>query len=943
MAGDVETAAVAGPGIRPGRAFTPDRSHLRPVTTREELIYLLSRACELEHGLACLYLFAAHSLKSDVREGGMTGDQVVMVRRWRAHLARVAVEEMLHLAQASNMLTAVGGAPNFRRTNFPLPPTAFPFGLSLTLEPFSTLTIERFVTYELPEPGVLSPEDQATCDAVRARVIAAQGEHAAGRLDTERVEDLEPFEIDFTTVGELYHKIETAFWSIDQQELFIGPPEAQANGRFLDFGGELVSVVDRASACAGIDMIIEQGEAPTAAHPDAHYAIFEGIRRELAAELAAAAASGVPFEPVRPVTPNPMTRYYDDTSGGTIIAEETTHDAADLFNVAYDTMLQMLLRFFSHTDESDDELEFLSRSTLRLMTSVLRPLGDALAKMPIDPSGLPGRTAGPGFGYNRDIHLLSHQRSAWMFFAERLWELATSATTLWQRPGVPTEVQEAAATLQDLACIFAERLGLSGAKASEAKAAGFRALQADLPVSIKASFNGPYLVTNAQRVENWLGEPIPTRPQLALCRCGGSRIKPLCDGTHARIGFTGAKEPDRVADHRESYEGNAITVFDNRGICAHSGLCTDSLAKAFRLRQEPFVDPDGAPVEAIIRAVRACPSGALGYAIAPPEGPSGPAARVRGPDPARPGTILVSRNGPYRVTGGIPVTDPDGRPEAGDPGTTREHYSLCRCGQSKNKPFCSGAHWSVASFRDPPMAAEPSLFAWAGGVPAMRQLTSVFYDDLVDADPMLGPLFAGRAPAQAGRMASWLGEVMGGPEAVPVPGGLPAGGPGALIPEAVGTLTEPQRARWLALLEQAADLAGLPGEPEFRAAFIGYLDGASRAAPGAGWARWRRWDWTPAGRPPAAAPDAAAVVQPTGKLPGPEQPVHFDPDIKALFRPTDREHMEFAFDLWSYQDVAKHCQLILDRLLEGSMPCDGAWSAEQIAVYQRWVDAGLPE
>ncbi|HLI56285.1 MAG TPA: ferritin-like domain-containing protein, partial [Actinomycetota bacterium] len=196
MAEQLQTAT--GPSIRPDRSFTPDRSHVSPVTTREELIYLLSRACELEHGLACIYLFAAHSLKSDIAEGGMTQEQVPMVRRWRAHLARVAVEEMLHLAQASNLLTAIGGAPNFRRTNFPLPPSAFPFGLSLTLEPFSTLTIERFVTYELPEPGILSPEDQAVCDAVRARVIAAQGVYAAGRLDIEDVRGLEPFEIDFT-------------------------------------------------------------------------------------------------------------------------------------------------------------------------------------------------------------------------------------------------------------------------------------------------------------------------------------------------------------------------------------------------------------------------------------------------------------------------------------------------------------------------------------------------------------------------------------------------------------------------------------------------------------------------------------------------------------------------------------------------------------------------
>ena len=63
-----------------------DRSHIAPVKTREELIYLLSRAAELEHGLACIYLFAAYSLKSDVSEGGMTDEQATMVRDWRRSL-----------------------------------------------------------------------------------------------------------------------------------------------------------------------------------------------------------------------------------------------------------------------------------------------------------------------------------------------------------------------------------------------------------------------------------------------------------------------------------------------------------------------------------------------------------------------------------------------------------------------------------------------------------------------------------------------------------------------------------------------------------------------------------------------------------------------------------------------------------------------------------------
>ena len=72
---------------------------------------------------------------------------------------------MLHLAQVSNILTAVGGAPHFARSNFPMPASTFPFGIAITLEPLSQSLIERFVCYELPEEGVLSPERMAEYDA----------------------------------------------------------------------------------------------------------------------------------------------------------------------------------------------------------------------------------------------------------------------------------------------------------------------------------------------------------------------------------------------------------------------------------------------------------------------------------------------------------------------------------------------------------------------------------------------------------------------------------------------------------------------------------------------------------------------------------------------------------------------------------------------------------
>jgi hypothetical protein len=73
-------------------------------------------------------------------------------------------------------------------------------------------------------------------------------------------------------------------------------------------------------------------------------------------------------------------------------------------------------------------------------------------------------------------------------------------------------------------------------------------------------------------------------------------------------------------------------------------------------------------------------------------------------------------------------------------------------------------------------------------------------------------------------------------------------------------------------------------------------------------------------------------------VPAPE--ISFDTDIKPLFREKDRDAMRSAFDLWALADVQTHAAAIAERLKDGSMPCDGPWPAEQIALFERWVGQG---
>jgi hypothetical protein len=101
-----------------------------------------------------------------------------------------------------------------------------------------------------------------------------------------------------------------------------------------------------------------------------------------------------------------------------------------------------------------------------------------------------------------------------------------------------------------------------------------------------------------------------------------------------------------------------------------------------------------------------------------------------------------------------------------------------------------------------------------------------------------------------------------------------------------------------------------------------------------------RWDWGPGGPPAAPAAETGEPGE-AAALPGPEEPVSFATHIKPLFRERDRQSMSFAFDLWSFQDVSSRAAEILGRLQDGSMPCDGAWPAAKIEVFQRWADTGL--
>lgn len=219
--------------------------------------------------------------------------------------------------------------------------------------------------------------------------------------------------------------------------------------------------------------------------------------------------------------------------------------------------------------------------------------------------------------------------------------------------------------------------------------------------------NGPYYLLNdmepkvVENLQNSKGKPLSTIQGVALCRCGASNNKPFCDGTHGTIGFSSENKTTAAAnynnnngssehmikDKRKDYVGKEITIHDNRRICSHAAECVNNLSSVFKLNSRPWINPDSARTEEIIETIRKCPSGALSYSIDDIE--------YRDQNERRP-IVTVSKDGPYLITGGIDLI---GDNIQWAEGASKEHYTLCRCGASNNKPFCDGMHRTV-NFKD---------------------------------------------------------------------------------------------------------------------------------------------------------------------------------------------------------------------------------------------------
>jgi CDGSH-type Zn-finger protein len=190
--------------------------------------------------------------------------------------------------------------------------------------------------------------------------------------------------------------------------------------------------------------------------------------------------------------------------------------------------------------------------------------------------------------------------------------------------------------------------------------------------------NGPIKVEGAGSL-TFCGDSLAAEGDLYLCRCGESANAPFCDGTHAKTGFDGGCE-DRPNKEIRTWEGKSLKTFFNPNACMHVFYC-----KPLADLRAQELQGNAVAADEIIRVVGLCPSGALSYERE--NGSSEPASQVAG------ATIQIVEGGEIRVQGEFHINASLLARMEGDKAT------LCRCGLSKNKPWCDGRHRGKKGFR----------------------------------------------------------------------------------------------------------------------------------------------------------------------------------------------------------------------------------------------------
>lgn len=561
------------------------------IKTREQLLYSLTEAAEIEHNLMCCYLYAAFSLKQDESEG-FTSDDVAVVDRWRKSIIHVAVEEMCHLALVSNLMTALGGAPHFGRPNFPITPGYHPAGVQVELAPFNLDTLQHFIYLERPEDSDEPDGKSFKAQETYRRILGEQNR-------------LMPSGQDYETVGELYHALESGLQALSEQygeeNLFVGGVERQIGPELVQLPG-LQKISGLNDALQAIETIVEQGEGARITEKAGHFQRFVAIRTEFEEIL----TTRPDFQPARNAARNPVMRK-PVTSGDRVwVSQPDSAYVMDYANALYGQMLRLLSQAFGRAGPMDEKSALLS-AAIDLMYAIT-PAATQLTFMPANDDD--DCFGGMSFATLRPLTALPEGDGEWSVLLQRFEELEAAGAAL---------------------APFGDRLSAS------AKAVGEIAHKFEEAV---------------QRFQSR-----PTSLQTII------EAKPVTE--------TGSPTID---GDTESVDGHDLVLSFNDKRCIHARHCVTGAPKTFLANVEgPWLHPDKTPAHELATIATTCPSGAI--TIKRKDGVA---------DETSPLVNLchIRENGPYAVRADIRI---DGEPIG-------FRATLCRCGRSKNKPFCDGAH-----------------------------------------------------------------------------------------------------------------------------------------------------------------------------------------------------------------------------------------------------------
>jgi CDGSH-type Zn-finger protein/uncharacterized Fe-S cluster protein YjdI len=467
-----------------------------------------------------------------------------------------------------------------------------------------------------------------------------------------------PEDDDFETIGQFYEAIEEGLQRLSgelgEETVFCGDPARQVTDELYYGGsGRIIEVRDLASALAALEEIVEQGEGLQ------HQEVWDGDRDM--------------FHPEREEVAHYF-RFDELRVGRRYLKGDTPQSGptGEAFEVDWDAVHDMRPNPRSSDYPEGSEVRARMEEFNRSYSGVLHLLHET---------------------FNGSPRLLAVATG-------EMYALKQQATLLMQLPSGDGETT--AGPSFEYVPPSERHRGLDSARRIAVVPNGPYLVYGNIPLVRKRK-----VVDEEDYSLAWEKTAVlETEETYALCRCGHSGSKPFCDGTHARIEWDGAEAADtRASVERQrilegsltagpetSPAGTGIVVKRDGYLCMHAAFCIARKARIPAL-MEGVADSD---VRAqIIGMVERCPSGSYLYAL-----------QHEGPDvePDYPVQVAVTEEegelaGPLWVTGEIPVARSDGQPFE-----TRNRMTLCRCGQSSEKPLCDGTHRKIA-FRDESVAA----------------------------------------------------------------------------------------------------------------------------------------------------------------------------------------------------------------------------------------------